>query len=80
MRLAVFAEHVVHPERSEKNGVRHNRSDRLDVCHRRKGFAVSVRTVAKWVRRFKEGGVAALEDASSRPGVAPHQTSPGRWR
>jgi transposase len=41
------------------------------------GFAVSVRTVAKWVRRFKEGGVAALEDASSRPGVPPHQTSPG---
>ena len=41
------------------------------------GFAVSVRTVAKWVRRFKDGGVAALEDASSRPGVPPHQTSPG---
>jgi transposase len=41
------------------------------------GFAVSVRTVAKWVRRFREGGVAALEDASSRPGVPPHQTPPG---
>ena len=41
------------------------------------GFAVSVRTVAKWVRRFKEGGVAALEDASSRPGPPPHQTPPG---
>jgi transposase InsO family protein len=41
------------------------------------GFAVSVRTVAKWVRRFKDGGVAALEDASSRPGAPPHQTSPG---
>ena len=41
------------------------------------GFAVSVRTVAKWVRRFKEGGVAALEDASSRPGAPPHQTPPG---
>lgn len=40
------------------------------------GFAVSVRTVAKWVRRFKEGGVAALEDASSRPGAVPHQTPP----
>jgi transposase InsO family protein len=40
------------------------------------GFAVSVRTVAKWVRRFKEGGVAALEDASSRPGAPPHQTPP----
>jgi transposase InsO family protein len=40
------------------------------------GFAVSVRTVAKWVRRFTEGGVAALEDASSRPGPPPHQTPP----
>jgi transposase InsO family protein len=40
-------------------------------------FAVSVRTVAKWVRRFRQGGVAALEDGSSRPGPAPHQTPPG---
>ncbi len=38
------------------------------------GFAVSVRTVAKWVRRFRDGGLAALEDASSRPGRPPHQT------
>ena len=41
------------------------------------GFAVSVRTVAKWVRRFRDGGLAALEDASSRPGAPPHQTPPG---
>ncbi len=41
------------------------------------GFAVSERTVAKWVRRFRHGGVAALEDGSSRPGVPPHQTPPG---
>ena len=40
------------------------------------GFAVSVRTVAKWVRRFREGGDAALMDASSRPGAPPHQTPP----
>ena len=39
------------------------------------GFAVSTRTVAKWVRRFKDGGVAALEDGSSRPGALPHQTA-----
>jgi transposase len=38
------------------------------------GFAVSVRTVAKWVGRFRDGGLAALEDASSRPGRPPHQT------
>jgi transposase InsO family protein len=41
------------------------------------GFGVSQRTVAKWVQRFKEGGVAGLEDASSRPGRPPHQTPPG---
>ena len=40
------------------------------------GFAVSIRTVAKWVRRFKAGGAAALEDASSRPGAPAHQTPP----
>lgn len=40
------------------------------------GFAVSTRTVGKWVRRFKEGGAAALEDGSSRPGAPPHQTPP----
>ena len=38
-------------------------------------FGVSVRTVAKWVRRFRRGGVAALEDGSSRPGPASHQTA-----
>ena len=37
-------------------------------------FAVSERTVAKWVHRFRVGGAAAREDASSRPGPAPHQT------
>ena len=37
-------------------------------------FAVSERTVAKWVRRFRTGGRRALEDGSSRPGPAPHQT------
>jgi transposase-like protein len=38
--------------------------------------AVSTRTVAKWVHRFRVGGRAALEDGSSRPGPAPHQTPP----
>jgi len=40
-------------------------------------FAVSIRTVAKWVRRFRDRGVAGLEDGSSRPGAPPHQTPPG---
>jgi transposase InsO family protein len=41
------------------------------------GFAVSVRTVAKWVRRFRDGGMAALEDRSSRPAGSPSQTPSG---
>ena len=52
----------------------------LELCRGGRGFAVSVRTVAKWVRRFREGGVAALEDGSSRPGAPPHQTPPARGR
>jgi transposase InsO family protein len=40
------------------------------------GAGVSVRTVAKWVRRFREAGVAGLEDASSKPGAPAHQTPP----
>jgi transposase InsO family protein len=39
-------------------------------------FGVSERTVGKWVRRFRLGGLAALDDASSRPGPPSHQTPP----
>ena len=38
------------------------------------GYGVSVRTVAKWVRRFREEGTAGLEDRSSRPQRTPHVT------
>ena len=41
------------------------------------GIGISVRTVAKWVQRFRRGRVAALEDGSSRPRTTPHQTPPG---
>lgn len=41
------------------------------------GMQISVRTVAKWVQRYRHGGVAALEDGSSRPRRTPHQTPPG---
>src|ERR1700758_3954935 len=41
------------------------------------GMGISVRTVAKWVHRFRHGDVAALEDGSSRPHHSPHQTPPG---
>lgn len=39
-------------------------------------FRVSRATVAKWVRRFREGGLAALHDWSSRPKRSPRLTSP----
>jgi transposase InsO family protein len=38
------------------------------------GAGVSIRTVAKWVRRFREAGIAGLEDGCSRPGAPWHQT------
>ena len=31
------------------------------------GYGVSVRTVAKWVQRFRQLGAAGLEDGSFRP-------------
>ena len=37
---------------------------------------MSERTVVKWVRRFRQAGIAGLEDASSRPGAPAHQTPP----
>ena len=42
------------------------------------GYGVSVRTVAKWVQRFRQLGAAGLEDGSSRPQQTPHITSPVR--
>ena len=35
---------------------------------------MSRRTVGKWVQRYRHGGLAALEDRSSRPGAPAHQT------
>ena len=43
-------------------------------------FHVSARTVWKWVRRFREGGRAALRDRSSRPHRSPRQTPPALER
>ncbi len=39
-------------------------------------FRVSRATVAKWVWRFREGGIAALHDRSSRPNGSPRLTPP----
>ena len=43
-------------------------------------FHISVRTVWKWVRRFEEGGRAALQDRSSRPAHSPRQLAPALER
>jgi len=39
-------------------------------------FNVSARTAAKWVHRYRFGGVADLRDRSSRPRCSPRQTGP----
>ena len=52
--------------------VLHERWTQAEVAD---GCGISVRTVAKWVRRYRQGGTAALEDRSSRPGAPRHQTA-----
>ena len=39
-------------------------------------FKLSRQSAAKWVRRFREGGTAALCDRTSRPHRSPRRTSP----
>jgi transposase len=39
-------------------------------------FNTTPKTVAKWVARFRAGGVAGLQDRSSRPHSSPSQTAP----
>jgi transposase InsO family protein len=39
---------------------------------------VSVRTLSKWLRRFRDEGVEGLLDGSSAPRSIPHRTSEGR--
>ncbi|MCK5944167.1 MAG: IS481 family transposase [Planctomycetes bacterium] len=38
-------------------------------------FGVSARTVYRWLRRWREGGIAALVDRASRPLTSPRKTS-----
>jgi transposase-like protein len=39
-------------------------------------FNTTPKTVAKWVKRFREEGVDGLRDRSSRPHSSPSQTPP----
>lgn len=50
----------------------HEQWTSAEVSH---GRGISVRTVATWVRRYRQGGPAALEDRPSRPGAPRHQTA-----
>ena len=44
------------------------------------GVQVSVRTVYKWLRRYRDDGPQGLEDRSSAPRCVRHRTSPARVR
>jgi transposase InsO family protein len=54
--------------------VRRVQFDRWSYQAVAEGYGVSVRTVAKWVQRFREQGAGGLEDGSSRPRQTPHVT------
>jgi transposase len=41
-----------------------------------RAFHTTSKTVAKWVARFRAGGVAGLQDRSSRPHSSPSQKAP----
>ena len=43
-------------------------------------FGVSERTVYKWLLRYRQHGVAGLQDRSSRPHQCPHRTPKGTVR
>ncbi len=43
-------------------------------------YEISTRTVAKWVKRYREQGEAGLPDRSSAPGAVPHRTPEDRVR
>jgi len=46
-----------------------------DACAAAEAVGVSRRTGFKWLRRYRDEGLAGLQDRSSRPHRIPHQTS-----
>jgi transposase InsO family protein len=50
---------------------------RLGLCAAAAAHKLSRQSASKWVRRYREGGVAGLRDRSSRPRTSPRQTSKG---
>ena len=49
---------------------------RLSLCEAAAEHRLSRQSAAKWVRRFRLGGPAALADRSSRPHLSPRSTPP----
>lgn len=47
---------------------------RLGLCAAAAEYKLSRQTASKWVRRYREQGVAGLQDRSSRPHRSPRQT------
>lgn len=48
-------------------------TERRPVCVVADEFGVSRSTVYKWIRRYRTGGIEALQDGSSEPREVPHQ-------
>ena len=48
---------------------------RLSLCEAAAEHGLSRQSAAKWVRRYREQGVAGLKDRSSRPHRSPRGTS-----
>jgi transposase InsO family protein len=48
---------------------------RLGLCEAAAEYKLSRQTASKWVRRYREGGIAALRDRSSRPRLSPRSTA-----
>ncbi len=51
------------------------RKERWSVAHAARAAGVTRRTAYKWLKRFEDGGDAALQDRSSRPHRIPRRTS-----
>ena len=58
--------------------VRRIEEEGLRVAEAAQAAGVSERTAYKWLKRFREEGVAGLGDRSSRPHGCPHETDGGR--
>ena len=52
--------------------------EQMPVCEAAQAVGISTRTACKWVARYRQEGLAGLEDRSSAPHRVPHRTSEDR--